>query len=160
MDDGMMIDDAQGCNEAREKLYAGPSLENWGHPGAIEGHSVRRQANTRLLCPQHKALPSPSLRLPIQQWPPLSRHTLLLSLSQLPFPLPLAQSNVACPLQPQLQSARSLPSSFAMTPAYPLPPTSVVARSVVLRAQHLRRKRPARSGPWKRPKCSSRAAIA
>jgi hypothetical protein len=49
MDDGMMIDDAQGCNEAGEKLYPGPSQEKGGHPGAIEGESERRQANTRLI---------------------------------------------------------------------------------------------------------------
>jgi hypothetical protein len=41
---GMMIDDAQGCNEAGEKLY--PSRHR-----AIEGESERRQVNTRLLSP-------------------------------------------------------------------------------------------------------------
>ena len=133
-----------------------------GGPGAIEGHSERRQVNTPFLSrPQHKALPlSSSLLLPIAQWPQLSRHILLLSLSLLPFLLPLAQSNVASPLRHQPPSVRYLPSSFAMTLVYPLPPRSVVARSVVSQAPYLRRKRLARSGPWRRHKCSSRAAIA
>jgi hypothetical protein len=158
MDDGIMIDDAQGCNEAGEKLY--PSQRR--DPGAIEGELERRQVNTPFLSrPQHKALPPSSPpRLPIQQWPQPSRHTLLLSPSPLPFPLLPVQSNVASPLQPPLPSARSLPSSFAMTLAYPLPRRSVVARSVVLQAPHPRRKRLARNGPWKRHRCSSRAAIA
>lgn len=97
---------------------------------------------------------------PISQWPPPSQHTLLLSLSPHPTPPPLAQSSVASPLQLPLPNVRSPPSSSAMTPAYPLPPTSVVARSVVSQALDPQRKRLARSGLWKRPKCSSRVAIA
>jgi hypothetical protein len=41
---GMMIDDAQGCNEAGEKLYS-------SRHRAIEGELERRQANTRRLSP-------------------------------------------------------------------------------------------------------------
>jgi hypothetical protein len=135
--------------------------------GAIGGEEERRQANTRL---DVDGYPSQSLNIkshlsspsahPISQWPPPSQHTPLPSLSPHPIPLPPALSNVASPLQPPLPSARSLLSSFAMTPAYPHPPMNVVARSAVSQALHLQRKRLARSGPWKRHRCSSRAAIA
>jgi len=156
----MMIDDAQGCNEAREKLYPSQRRDQGRSRVSCKDERSGQHASPLSLALNIKTSPSSTLRLPISQWPPPSQHTHLPSPSPLPFPLPPAQSNVASPLQLPLPSVRSLPTSFAMTPGYPLPPRSVVARSVVLRVPFLKRKRLARSGPWKRPKCSSRAAIA
>ena len=105
----------------------------------------------------------PSRSNPFLQWLQPSQHTLQLSLSLHPsLRPPLAPNNVASRSRHQLQNARCPPSSSGMTQVYPCPPLpkSGAARSVVSPAPHRPRKRPARSGPWKKHRCSSRAAIA
>jgi hypothetical protein len=106
--------------------------------------------------------PSTPSSIPTQQWPQPSAHTLPPSPSPHPSPRPPVRNNVASRSRLPLPSARSPLSSFGMTQACPCPRhlTSVAASSVVSAALHLPRKRPAKSGQWKRPKCSSKAAIA
>ena|SRR6266850_964311 len=167
-----------GCNEACGLTLARCDRSEEGTREQIEGERsktsdrpIRRRGQHALDLMDNPSvitiksfLSSPSTRssLPTQQWPQPSAHTPPPSRSLRPSPRPPARNNVASRSRHRLPSARSLLSSFGTTQACPCPRhlTSVAASSVVSAALDLPRKRPAKSGQWKRPKCSSKAAIA